>query len=109
MRRGWGTGSAEHILLPLVTALVDLKGNILGRDQGVLDRFDHLGREHGLRGYRARYWLLPGLQHLVHLPPGWVVDFGVGAHEDGVELGPKVEGVWCRDILDHRVEHVEGR
>lgn len=109
MRRGWGTGSAEHILLPLETALVDLQCNILGRDQGVLDRFDHLGREHGLRGYRARYWLLPGLQHLVHLPPGWVVDFGVGAHEDGVELGPKVQGVWCRDILDHRVEHVEGR
>lgn len=48
VRRGWRTGSAEHILLPLKTALVDLKGNILGRDQGVLNRLDHLGREHGL-------------------------------------------------------------
>lgn len=75
----------------------------------MLNRSDMFGREDGFRRDRARDGLFPRLKHLVHLPPRSIIDFGVRSHEDGVELRPKIEGIWRRNILDHRVQYVESR
>ena len=105
---GCGLAATHELLLPLVATLVGGKGGIPGSHQGVLNRPDLLEREDGLCRDGTRHGLLPCLEHLVHFPPCPIVDLGIGTHEDRIELGAKVERIGCRNILDDRIEDVQG-
>jgi len=98
---GWHSwwSSTKQLPLSLKAALLGFQGGVSGSNQCVLDRPDVLRREDWSCGYRARNRLFPRLEHLVHLPPGRVVDFGICVHEDGVELGAEIESVWCGNVL----------
>jgi hypothetical protein len=106
---GCGLAAAHELLLPLIATLVRGKGGVPCSHQGVLDRPNLLEREDGLCRDGAWHGLLPRLEHLVHFAPCPIVDLGIGTHEDRIELGAKVERIGCRNILDDRVEDVQGR
>lgn len=80
-----------------------------GLDQGILYWARDLSRKHWSRIHRAGYRLLPGLQHLVHLPPYTVIDQSISLHEGLVELSTEEQSVWCADILDDGIEDIESR
>lgn len=100
--------STEQLLLSLEAALLGSDGGISSTDESVFDGSHKLWREDGFRRDGTRNGLFPGLEHLVHLPPGRVVNLGVGTHEDGVQLGPKVKCVRRGNILYYGIQHIEG-
>lgn len=96
------------MLLALEAAVVRGIGSIPRCYKGMLDRADDFGREDGFCRDGSGDRFFPRPQHLVHLAPGVLVHLCVGIHEDAVELGAKVEGVWRWHILDDGIEDVKG-
>ena len=75
--------------------------------ESILNRSDDVGREYRSVVHRARYWLLPRLQEIVHGAPGQiVVDHAIRFHECSEQAAAKVDGVWRADILDDTVQDV---
>lgn len=63
---------------------------IAGSQQSVLNGSNQFKWEDRFLGDGPGYRFLPCLQHFVHLSPCRVVDFGVGTHEDLIELGAEI-------------------
>lgn len=88
--------------------LLSLYGRGPGLDKCVLNWPGDIWGKYRPCIHRSRYGLLPGFEHLIHLPPNAIVDQGVCFHEGRIQLAAKEKGVWSSDIFDHRIEYVEG-
>jgi hypothetical protein len=80
-----------------------------GLDQGILNRPCDIGWEHGSGIHRSRHRLLPGFQHLVHLPSCIVIHQSICLHERRIELPAEEECIWRTDILDDGIEDIKSR
>lgn len=100
---GNGCPATEELLLALVACLVGGKGGIPRSHQGVLNWPDLLEREDRLCRDRAGHRFFPCLEHLVHLPSCAIVDLGVSAHEERIELRAEVQRIGGRHVLDDRI------
>jgi hypothetical protein len=57
---------------------------------------------------RTGYRLAPSFEHLLELTTNIVVNLRVGMHERLIEITAEVDGVWAANILDYRIQNVQG-
>lgn len=98
--------SAAHLVSHLL--LLSLQGRCPGLDQGVLDGFDNVTREYWRGVDGSGHGFLPGLQHLLQLMSGSLIDRGVHIHEALVEVLSEEESVRRANVLDNGVQQVDG-
>lgn len=102
------TTAAEQLLLAAHVLVLGLQRRGSRLDKSILNWPCSLWAEHRPRVHGSGYWFLPCLEHLVHLPPCAIINGGVCVHESRVEAAAKVDCVGGANVLDNRVEEVEG-